>query len=277
MNSLSSIAPRINYLVPEVNIVINNDIFTKAAFLEMDASCYETAASSIISLSDTVTNLKKVFRQVFDTVTNLNSDDEITIDWGYSGNKLSRIFTGFVRKVEERRTDSLIHSIDKAALLIDKKITKTYKNETPSTIIQSMLTEAGVDNYEIDDVSVILDRLPLLNNNIVEALYLINRRLGLKHNFRFDENGKFHWQKRDKAPHSGYLLEWGKNIISLIRLDNGIIKLSTIGLPLYHSLLINIINKDGAEKTYFIERVKHKFGPGMRGSRTTLWLSEINF
>ena len=72
------------------------------------------------------------------------------------------------------------------------------------------------------------------------------------------------------------MLEWGKNIVSFSKMQSGITKLSTIGLPLFHSKLIDIVNKENKEKTYFINRVKHMLGPNQRGSRTTLWLEEVN-
>ena len=112
--------------------------------------------------------------------------------------------------------------------------------------------------------------------------------LKIEHNFWFDQHGKFYFRTSDiykadindknynKIDHSGYMLEWGKNIISLTKLHSGFIKLSTIGLSLFHSKLIDIINKENIEKTYFINRVKHMSGPNQRGSRTTLWLEEVN-
>ena len=259
--------PQINYLAPVVNIAIGDHLFTEISHLEIDAACPAIAASCLLTIPDLSNELHSIFTK----------GDKITVSWGYCGRELERIFTGILQGVEEYKSEIYIKAIDMAALLYDKHITCTYQNETPSTIITSMLKEAGISDFDVDEVNSSIERLPLVNNNIIEAIYLINRNVEVKHNFWFDQDGKFYWKTNgnDNADHSGYMLEWGKNIISLTKLHAGTTKLSTIGLPLFHSKFIDIINKENINQTFCIKRVKHNLGPNKRGSRTFLWLEEV--
>ena len=259
-------SPYVNYLAPIVNIKIGDYIFSEINLLEIDASCSEIAALCTLGLPY-ITNQSEL---------KINVGNKIEVYSGYVGFELKCIFTGIIQKVEERKSDFLINSMDMTSKLINTWITRTYKNETPSTIIKSLILEAGLKEFEIDEGDYTLDRLPLVNNNIIEALYLLTHRLKIEYNFWFDQYGKFFWVKNDSKQHSGYMLEWGKNIITLKKLYSGVISLSTIGLPLHHSQLLNVIDKTDLEKTYLIERVKHMFGPGVRGLRTTLWLSKVS-
>ena len=268
-------SPYINYLAPEVKVNIREYTFSEITFLEIDASCSEISGVCTIGLPMFI-NME---------LNNIKSGDVIKIEWGYTGYELNRIFTGIILKIEERKTNILIQAIDMSSLLVNTRVTKTYRDETPKTIIKSLIVEAGIKDYEIDDTDNVLKRLPLLNNNIIEAIYLMLQFLNSASNdfkFWFNEQGKFYFKKHGPEnfkKHSGYMLEWGKNIISFKKLSSGFsgtFHLSTIGLPLHHSELINIKDKNNIEKTYFIKRVKHMLGPGKRGSRTTLWLPKVS-
>ncbi len=255
-------------MAPVVEMEMGGKIFTEVSHVEITANRSEPAALCLLCLPSASNGAaKKVFQ----------SGGEITVRWGYEGHSLEQIFTGFIREIWQQGNENIIEAIDRAALLFDTRVTRAFQFETPTTIMQSLLQTAKVDEYELEQIDKPLNRLPLVNNTIAEAIYYINRRIGLGHDFWFSPDGKFHWHASDKAEHCGYRLEYGKNILVFKLGDNGNIEITTVGLPVFHSQLIDVDldGLDGEAITYFINNIRHTFGPGNRGSRSSLWLTRI--
>ncbi len=237
----------------------------KIGDFEISANCSEPAALCLLCLPSAANSVApKVFQ----------SGDNIAIRWGYEGHILEQIFIGFIREIWQQGNELIIEAIDRAALLFDTRITRAFQFETPTAIVQSLLETAKVTDYEIEQIEKPLNRLPLVNNTIAEAIYYINRRTGLEFDFWFGPDGKFHWHSKDSAEHCGYRLEYGKNILVYKLNDGGHMEITTVGLPLFHSQLIDV-ELDSEESVYFINKIRHSFGPGNRGSRSSLWLNRI--
>ncbi len=273
---------KINYLAPVVEVEIAGKIYTEISHFVISACHFEPSAQCLLSMPTPMsipmsTSLSKPSASNGAAKKVFHRGDMIAIRWGYEGFDLKQIFTGFVREVYRQGSEIVIEAIDRAALLFDTRVTRAFQFETPTAIIQSLLHMAKVDeyDYEIEQIDKPLNRLPLVNNTIAEAIHYINRRTGLEYDFWFDPDGKFHWQSRDKAKHSGYRLEYGQNILVYKLSDGGHMELTTVGLPLFHSQLIDVAGLDGESSTYIINKIRHTFGPGNRGSRSSLWLNRV--
>lgn len=258
-------ASRVNYLGPAVSVGLGGaTIEDGVSFMEIIASRGVPAASCLLRLSDLGREL----------AGKASEDDPLAIAWGYKGQELAPIFDGFVRAATEGE-ELTVEALDRMKLLADKRLTITYQDETPTTIIGSMLAEVGVEDADLEEISEPLDRLPLFENTIVEAIQFLNRRTGLDHAFWFDAEGNFHWRPRDEAQEPALALKHGENIIRFEHRPGGVSVLETIGLSVWHSTVVEVTTADGEAEKYFMERVRHRLGPERKGSRTTLWLSEL--
>lgn len=254
------------YLGPAVRVELGGiSLEDSVPFLEVNASRSEPAASCVLAISDPARELGGKLR----------IDDPVIIEWGYKGQELASIFDGLVRDVCRREQTLVVEALDRMKLLADKRLTITYQDETPTTIIRNMLAEAGIDDADLEEISEPLDRLPLNENTVVEAIQFLNRRTGLDHAFWFDPEGKFHWKPRDEEQDPAFSFKHGENVIRFDHRPGGVSVLETIGLPLWHSTVVEVTAADNAVIQFFVERVKHRLGPESRGSRTTLCLSEV--
>jgi len=160
-------------------------------------------------------------------------------------------------------------------LFDDTRITRTYQNEAADAVVSHLVGDLGFASLDIAPCETVIDKLPLCDNTVVEAIQLLNRRLELDRAIYADPEGGFHWCERDTTQDPAITFTHGEDIIDFQALPGGRHLLTVMGAPLWHSQVVNLVDAAGAEARYFIEQARHTVGFGGTGTRSHLWLSEV--
>jgi hypothetical protein len=200
--------------------------------------------------------------------------DKLILKWGWRGEDLKPLFDGTVERSHLRETLN-VWGVCRARQLVDTRITRTYQNEEARAIVEHLLTGMEFTSLDLADSPDILDKLPLYDNTVVEALGFLGNRLDLNHSFYCDPSGGFHWGPRDESRESVALFTCGEDVIDLQSLPGDGLLLTVMGTPVWHSEVVTVRDRAGVQKSYFCEQVRHTVGENGSGMRSLLWLSEV--
>ena len=201
--------------------------------------------------------------------------DLLTLRWGYRGQKLRPLFDGTVL-CGHLREFLKVRGLCRSRELMDTHVTRTYQDEEAAAIVEHLVGNLGFASLDIAECATVLDKLPLHDNNIVEAIHFLNRRLELDHAFWCDSEGGFHWGPRDYAQEPAASFTHGEDIIDFHSLPGNRFLLTAMGAPVWHSQIVSVFDRDGKEANYFVEQVRHTAGISGSGSRSHLWLVEVD-
>lgn len=251
---------RINYLGPRMEITVGDNVIA-GGVVSLDV--WSTRVSAGDSCRVVLAEPHGV------TLPAMTKGDPLEIAWGYAGYDLDVIFKGTVDDVS-RDGQVLLKGIDAASTLLRTRITKTYVRQTAAAIVKDLAGGIGLDTSGVADASDVLDRLPLFEQTVVEALRIIGRRLGLDHELWVDTDGLCHWKTRsyDQEPVAGYT--HGVDILDFERAASRATLLTT-GCALPHSVVVEVNGTEGGPAAWFVESVHHFRRPG-KGSRTEFTL-----
>jgi hypothetical protein len=200
--------------------------------------------------------------------------DKLGLKWGWRGEQLSSLFDGTVLRAHLQETLQ-VWGLCRARQLVDTRTTRTYQNEEARAIVEHLLSGMEFASLDLVDCQDILDKLPLFDNTVVEAITFLNRRLCFEHDFYCDPSGGFHWGPRDETKNPVATFTQGEDVIEWKALPGNRYLLTVMGTPVWHSQVVAILDREGTEKHYFCDQVRHTAGIDGAGTRSQLWLSEV--
>ena len=198
----------------------------------------------------------------------------LIIKWGWRGKELTPLFDGTV--LRGHLLENLkVWGLCRGRSLAGTHITRTYQDEEATAIIEHLVDGCGFDLLDIVSCPTILDKLPLHDSTIIEAIHYLNRRLDLDHAFWCDPTGGFYWGPRNLEQESTATFTHGEDVIDFQSLPGNRFLLTVMGASLWHSQTISVFDREGNESRYFVEQVRHSVGVSGEGARSRLWLSEV--
>ncbi len=254
----------INYLGPKTEVAIGDLTLTSVAGMSVWSSREPTADTCEIVLPDLPGDLAK----------KVEKDAPLVVRHGYKGYDLETIFTGTVADVLPKKRFT-VFGADAMRLLFETKLTITFQDETPTSIIRKMVGDLGIDVSKVTEIEDVLDRLPLYRNTVWQAVKMINDRTGLPHDFFMDETGAFCWEPRDIEQEPSFEFVYGQNILDLDLKTSGQSTLLTVGMPVRHSMKVTVTGRLGETADFYVMAVKHFLAP-KGGSRTFLKMERID-
>jgi len=188
----------------------------------------------------------------------------LRIAWGYAGESLTEIFRGVVRETDA--CDPLtIRGIDYNAVLNAKRVTMTFEDETATGLVRALLAGTGL-GLEVEECDVVIDRLPLFNRTLREAIESVTNIIRRESGEQFGNyirEGTFHWGKKRIEGKPVHDFRSGVNVIGLEKSPDGLTILRTLVVPVRHSDVVTIDND-----RFFVLSVEYAW---RNGGRTTLW------
>ncbi len=201
--------------------------------------------------------------------------DPLIVKWGWRGKELTPLFDGTVLRGHLRESLQ-VWGLCRGRALSDTRITRTYQDEEARAIIEHLVGDCSFTAQDIVSCDAILDKLPLHDSTVVEAIQFLNRRLELEHDFWCDPIGGFYWGPRDLEQEPVASFTHGEEVIAFKQLPGNRFLLTVMGAPLWHSQIVSVFDRDGSEIRYFIEQVRHSVGVSGEGARSRLWLTEVD-
>ncbi len=251
---------------PEIEVTLGEQTrLGSVRTMEVAAACNQPVATAYLDLS----NVR------FEWQDGAKDGDALVLKWGWRGQELAPLFDGTVLRGHLRETLQ-VWGLCRGRALADTRITRTYQDEDATAIIQHLVGDCGFETQDVESCSALIDKLPLHDNTLVEAISFLNRRLDLKHNFYCDPRGGFHWRPQDTAQEPIFTFTHGQDVIAWKALPGGRFLLTVMGTPVWHSQVVAVVDRDGVESRYFVEQVRHMVGIGGAGARSQLWLSEVS-
>jgi len=254
----------INYLGPKTEVAIGDLTLTAVAGMSVWTSREPTADTCEIVLPDLPGDLAK----------KVEKDAPLVVRHGYKGYDLETIFTGTVMDILPKKRLTFFGA-DAMRLLFETKLTITFQDETPTSIIGKMVGDLGIDVSKITEIEDVLDRLPLYRNTVWQAVKMINDRTGLPHDFFIDETGAFRWEPRDLDQEPSFEFVYGQNILDLDLKTLGQSTLLTVGMPVRHSMVVSVTDRLGESANYYVMAVRH-FLASKGGSRTFIKMERVD-
>lgn len=253
-----------NWKAPEIQLALSGAVVeAPVVSLRVRASRLNPVATLDLEISNLHYELSDV---------PIAKDTPIALSWGYRGDDLTPLFDGFVESVHLRET-AKITACCRGVQLRDTKPTLTYLHESVNRIAEHLVRNLDFEDFEIDDDSGMeLDKLPIYQDPITKALAWVNRRLELGRDLWCGPSGILHWQAPNRTMDPVATLTDGEDIIELSPLVLGGRKLVTVGMDIWHSVVVEVVDRDGVSTNYFVDEVQHDAG---KGTTTTLWLSEV--
>lgn len=184
----------------------------------------------------------------------LNKDDLVDVEIGYEGQYFN-VFSGKIKNIES----NIVNCNDDMAKLEKTYITNTFINCVPQEVINYCLNKAGITAKNISgDNFIVLPTLPIVKQNCVDILKLLNKYWKMDYKFYFKER-MFYWGSKT-TNEKIYNFKYKENIISL-NYENGWI-LETVASPfIRHSDIINIEHPKITGQME-VKKIKHKFQNG---------------
>jgi hypothetical protein len=261
----------INYLGPKTEVALGDLTLTVVAGMSVWSSREPTADTCEIVLPDLPGDLAK----------KLEKDAPLVVRHGYKGYDLETIFTGTVIDVLPKKRLT-VFGADAMRLLFETKLTITFQDETPTSIIRKMVGDLGIDVSQVTEIEDLLDRLPLYRNTVWQAVKMINDRMvrqgspqaGLPHDFFVDETGAFRWEPRDLEQERSFEFVYGRNILDCDLKVSGTSTLLTVGMPVRHSTVVTVTDRLGETADFYVMAVRHFLAP-KGGSRTFLKMERV--
>ena len=253
------------WLAPEIEVTIGERTrLGTVQRIEVVATRNEPLATAFLELS----NVR------FEWQDGAGDGDPLVLRWGYRGQELAPLFDGTVQRALLRETLS-VWGLCRARALMDTRVTRTYQDEAADAVVRHLVAGCGFANLDIAGCPTTIDKLPLQDNTLVEALGLLTRRLGLDHRAYADPTGAFHWAPPDWAQGPVATFTEGEDVLEVISLPGGGLRVTVMGAPLWHSTVVELVHRHREVTRAFIERVRHRVGAGGAGLRSDLWLSEV--
>lgn len=190
--------------------------------------------------------------------------DPLVVKWGYTGEELTEIFRGVVRSIGVD-DPVLIRGIDYNTILNSQRIQMTFEDETASGIIKAVM--AGSEfGLEIEDCEFLIDRLPLFNRTLREAVdvvtEIVKRESGDLY-YDYIREGTFHWCTKEMDGEAQCAFRMGVNIVRQEVVSYGLGFIETLVSPVRHSEIIEV---EGERQ--FVVKVEYLWD---EGGRKRIW------
>jgi len=254
-----------NWLAPEIEVTIGEHTRLASVHrLEVAAARGQPVATAFLELS----NVR------FEWGDLVADGDPLVLRWGYRGHDLEPLFDGTVHRAHAREYLKVWGQC-RARALMDTRITRTYQDETADAVVGHVVGSLGFSSLDIAPCEQVIDKLPLRNSTVVQALEYLDRRLELDRAFFADPEGGFHWNDRDTGQDPVFVFTHGENILDLQSLPGHRQLLTVMGAPVWHSQVVAVVDAAGNETLHFVEQVRHTSGSKGAGIRTHLFLQEV--
>jgi len=246
---------RFENLTPEVNVTLAGTPVGRIVFgLTVTSSLEEQADTCVLKLADYCRFLNGSVKR----------GDPLIIKWGYAGEELMEIFRGVVRSVGID-DPIIIRGIDYNTILNNKRIQMTFEGETASGIVKAVMADSGLQ-LDIEECDIIIDRLPLFNRTLREAIDAITeivRRESDEQYYDYIREGVFYWRRKVLKGDAKLAFRMGVNIIRQEILADGLGFIETLVSPVKHSEIIEV---EGERQ--FVVKVEYLWDAG---GRTRIW------
>ena len=253
------------WLAPEIEVTIGDQTrLASVKRMEVAAARSQPVASVYLELS----NVR------FEWEEGAEDGDPLVLRWGYRGQDLHPLFDGTVLQTHLQETFK-VWGLCRARALADTRITRTYQDEAADAVVSHLVAGPGFSSLDIATCDLVIDKLPLRDSTVVQAIQFLNRRLDLDRAFYADPDGGFHWSERDTSADPVFTFTHGEDIIDLRSLPGHRHLLTIMGVPVWHSQVIALVDAAGNETRHFVEQVGHTAGAGGSGLRSHLWLEEV--
>jgi len=222
--------------------------------------------SSLLEKADTVLLELADYHRII--TGSVKRGDPLIIKWGYVGKELIEIFRGVVRSVG-MDDPVIIRGIDYNTILNNKRIQKTFEDETVSGIILAVMADTGL-GLEVEECAVEIDRLPIFNLTLRESIDLITEIAKTESGEQFYDyirEGNFHWEKKDISGDAQCAFRMGYNIIRQEVCPDGVKFMETLVSPVRHSEIIEV---EGERQ--FVVKVEYLWEGG---GRTRIWYEHV--
>ena len=254
-----------NWLAPEIEVTIGEETRLASVHqMEVAAARSQPVATVYLELS----NVR------FEWNEGAADGDPLVLRWGYRGQDLSALFDGTVLRTHLRETFK-VWGLCRARVLVDTRITRTYQDEAADAVVNHIVGNLGFSSLDIVPCNQVIDKLPLRNSTVVQALTFLNRRLELDRAFFADATGGFHWTERDTLQEPAFTFTHGEDILDLQSLPGHRRLLTVMGTAVWHSQVVALVDAAGNETRHFVEQVRHTGGVGGTGIRSHLFLEEV--
>jgi hypothetical protein len=253
------------WLAPEIEVTIGDRTrLGTVQRLEVAAASGEPVATAFLDLS----NVR------FEWQDGAADGDPLVVRWGYRGQELTPLFDGTVQRALLRETLS-VWGLCRARALMDTRVTRTYQDEAAETIVRHLVEGAGFAGLNLAACPTEIDKLPLQDNTLVEVLGFLDRRLALGRDAWADPQGVLHWGPRDETGTPAATFTLGDDVLDWRSLQGGGLLVTVMGAPVWHSTVVELVDRAGKASRRFVEKVRHTAGSGGAGVRSDLWLAEI--
>ena len=246
---------RYENLTPEVNVTLGGtQVGRIVSGFTVTSNLEEKADTCVLKLADYGRFL----------TGSANRGDSLIIKWGYADEELTEIFRGVVRSIGVD-DPVVIRGIDYNAILNNKRIQMTFEDETVSEIIKAAMTDSGLQ-LEIEDCDIVIDRLPLFNLTLreaVDAVTEIVRKESDQNYYDYIREGTFHWCTKRLDGEAQCAFRMGVNIIRQEILADGLGVIETLVSPVKHSEIIEV-----EDERQFVVKVEYLWDAG---GRTRIW------
>jgi len=253
------------WLAPEIEVTIGEETrLASVQRMEVAAARSQPVASVYLELS----NVR------FEWEGGAANGDPLVLHWGYRGQDLHPLFDGTVLRAHLRETFK-VWGLCRARALADAPITRTYQNEAADAVVNHLVSGLGFSSVDAAPCDLIIDKLPLRGSTVVQAITFLNRRLELDRAFYANATGGFHWAERVATQEPAYTFTHGEDILDLQSLPGHRHLLTVMGVPVWHSQVVEQVDAAGNGTRHFVEQVRHTGGVGGTGIRSHLWLEEV--
>jgi hypothetical protein len=254
-----------SWLAPEIEVTVG-DRTRLASVQRMDvaAARSQPVASAYLELS----NVR------FEWEGGARDGDRLVLRWGYRGQDLHPLFDGTVLRSHARET-LMIWGLCRARALADTRLTRTYQEEAADAVVNHLVAGLGFSSLGVAPCERVIDKLPLRDSTVVQALTFLNRRLELDRAFFADPEGGFHWAERDTSQEPAFTFTHGEDVLNLQSLPGQRHLLTVMGTSVWHSQVVALVDAAGNETRHYVEQVRHTGGVGGTGIRSHLWLQEV--
>ena len=257
-------AQTIQYLGPKTEVEIGSLTLSTVSGMTVWSTRNPTADTCEIVLPDLPGDLAK----------QVEKDALLVVRHGYKGFDLDTIFTGTVMDVRPQKKLT-VFGADSMRNLFETKLTITFQDEAPASIVRKIVGDLDIDASRVPDIEATLDRLPLYRNTVWQAVKMINDRLGLGYDWFIDEDGAFRFEPRDTQQEPSFSFAYGVNVLDMDLRDSGRSTLLSVGMPVRHSSVIEVTDRNGDTGRFYVTGVKHFLSSG-GGSRIFLHMERID-
>ncbi len=255
---------KIQYLGPKTEVDIGSQTLATVSGMTVWSTREPTADTCEITFPDLPGDL----------AGRIEKGAPLIVRHGYKGYDLDTIFSGSVMDVLPKKRLT-VFGADAMRKLFETRLTITYQDETPTSILRKIVGDLEIDASKVPEIEETLDRLPLYQNTVWQAVKMINDRLGLSYDWFIDEEGAFRFEPRDLEQEPAFSFVYGRNILDMNLKASGTSTLLTVGMPVRHSTLIEVTDHAGDTGRFYVTGVKH-FLSNNGGSRTFLKMERID-